>query len=260
MGLQALHIGTAWFVVSLMVCFSELLVSYLSLSHSSVSGRFHPTHLCLVLQPSDFSTHPLLWLKGEGCQKQALWARFCLSTMLLKPNLLTVCLGRSEKLNQMRNIIKEKGAGPGTGSPGLGKQERAGGPSISTWWSDMGPPCLSSPAVLSLLMDKLRLKRGNSLREGGWMVLSHSPCSSRLRSGPQPCMWERLMGWLIQSTLDIVKQTPPPKKRYFWFVQLSKIPEGKKSCSCYHHKNDCQGSCQRNAVRTAPLVDMTRLA
>lgn len=38
---------------------------------------------------------------------------------------------------------------------------------------------------------------GNSLREGGWMVFSHSPCSSRLRCGPQPCMWERLVGWLI---------------------------------------------------------------
>lgn len=56
--------------------------------------------------------------------------------------------------------MKGKGAGPGTGSPGLGKLERVGGLSISTWWSDMGPPCLSSPAVSSSLMDKLRLNLG----------------------------------------------------------------------------------------------------
>ena len=60
--------------------------------------------------------------------------------MLLKPTLLSVHLGRTEKLTQMGTTIKkDEGAGPGTNSTESGKWEREWGSSTSTLWSGLGP-------------------------------------------------------------------------------------------------------------------------
>lgn len=184
------------------MCFSELPGSYLSLSHSPVTGRFPPALLQQrLLYPATYSPscHHLSRLKGEGvkgCWKYILWAMSFLSAMLLKPNLLSVPLGRSEKLFQVGTTTEEKEGALVSGTEAV-KGEREGGSSTSTLWSGTDPPCPFSPAMSSPT-DKLRLKMLEH-SEGRTMCRAFTQflLFSLLTFRTHPCIREGLVAWLI---------------------------------------------------------------
>lgn len=166
--------------MSLLMCFSELPGSYLSLSHSSVTGRFPPALLQQrLLYPATYSPscHHLSRLKGEGvkgCWKYILWAMSFLSAMLLKPNLLSVPLGRSEKLSQVGATTEEKEGALLSGTEReRGREAQAHLPygQAQTHHAHFHLPC-PHPQTNS---DQ---KCWSILREGRCAVPSHSSCSS----------------------------------------------------------------------------------